>query len=420
MTHFEDAYYMKFADVQGASLFKHLNTMLWYLFLRNASTIDEAKEKMSSNYFGNAQGDYFIKPTKLSKNDIESGDIAKDLNSTISMFIKQTTGVGVEFLLKANGKFYIHTEQSSLINGDIEKIIACYFPYLLPTSKSTKDIDSMITRIINDRSVFFNEMEQLIVKEENRLGISELVQESRFEKYCSGRLEKVRKQAEERIAILNVEIQNKMTEIASFISKKKDAELLYNSISVYNESKELEKMGRYFGQRKNIVVNKVTEDVITYTVHDTIDFWNADSAVKVVESEQIPDEMVRFCMKKILVEGIGKIHSYATFEFREFASINPTHEVGWTVGYETPHPHLTKFRCLGENDSEILTYLNSGRWDMAIEQTIAAVKNINLGDGIVMNWFWNFLATHKNRKCISYNDSFYSINEFYKELINNG
>ena len=52
-----------------------------------------------------------------------------------------------------------------------------------------------------------------------------------------------------------------------------------------------------------------------------------------------------------------------------------------------PHPHLYEYRCLGENEKPITEALMKGDWKLAVEQAIAAVRNLWFGDYTVMSTF---------------------------------
>lgn len=52
-----------------------------------------------------------------------------------------------------------------------------------------------------------------------------------------------------------------------------------------------------------------------------------------------------------------------------------------------PHPHLYNYACLGNNKGYIDKFLRQGDWDMAIDQTIQAAKNLNFGDSTVVGGF---------------------------------
>ena len=106
----------------------------------------------------------------------------------------------------------------------------------------------------------------------------------------------------------------------------------------------------------------------------------------------------------VFAEGKGMFRVEGVFRLVNLASIIARR--GTTSGQfsEThmPHPHLYHHACLGGNETYINNYLKQGNWDMAIEQTIAAVKNINFGDATVIREFVEDVqnSLDSSRRCI--------------------
>ena len=418
---FDNAFYRGFADVDAASAFPYLNTMLWLLFLREAENIDEAKENIKNNFFG---GDcpYRIKNGGFSKCDVSKEDKLISFDSPISKFTKQNTGASLSFVIKHGGGLTISIENDKtpfLIDRRTEKIIACYLPYMIPSKRKTDDMDEITNKIVSG-DADIESLSVLVKKEEDRLNIREILFAEAFKVFCNNRNEQTLVAVQRQLEAKQTEIQKYIVLLNQYIDQKRDLEEQYEQLSLYNKDDTAEKMQRFFAQRKNITINDITRTSITYTVHETLSFWNIDSAKRILETNQIDDPKVKFVLQKILVDCIGKINFFASFNFSNLSSILCIQQDIYKEGFEAPHPHLIWYGCLGENASEVIKYLADNKWDMAIEQTVAATKNINLGDATVMNKFWSWLEHNKDKKFISYKDKFYSINDFYEEVRDNG
>ena len=417
---FDNAFYRGFADVDAASAFPYLNTVLWFLFLREAENIDEAKENIKNNFFRDS-GDcpYFIgygRPSKSKEDKFVS------LDSPISKFIKQRIGVSISFVIKHGGGLSIGIESdktSFLFDRRAERIVACYLPYMIPSKRKTDDMDEITSKIISG-DADIESLSVLVKKEEDRLNIQEIISREAFKVFCNNRNERTLAEVQRRLATKRMEIQRQISALTQSIDQERDLEEQYEQLSLYNKDDMAEKLQKFFAQRKNIIINDITRTSITYTVHETLSFWNIDSAKRILETNQIDDPKVRFALQKILVDCVGKIHFFASFNFSNLSSILCTQRDIYKEGFEAPHPHLIWYGCLGENQGEVVKYLADNKWDMAIEQTVAATKNINLGDATVMNKFWTWLKNNKDIKFISYKDKFYSINDFYEEVRDNG
>lgn len=91
--------------------------------------------------------------------------------------------------------------------------------------------------------------------------------------------------------------------------------------------------------------------------------------------------------------------------------------------YAYPHPHISRYHCLGENASIILKHLNKNEWIEAINQTIGACYNINFTDSVVLKEFCrNLNDPYDSIKCFHNKEtdemfSFRDLKRIYKHVL---
>ena len=73
--------------------------------------------------------------------------------------------------------------------------------------------------------------------------------------------------------------------------------------------------------------------------------------------------------------------------------------------YQEFHPHIYFYGCGGGNDQYYSKYADSGDWELAIEQAIGAVKNLNFGDSTVVAKMIDWLEHHNSIPCIRMSDT---------------
>jgi hypothetical protein len=86
-----------------------------------------------------------------------------------------------------------------------------------------------------------------------------------------------------------------------------------------------------------------------------------------------------------------------------------------------PHPHIYAANCWGDNQSYIQKALIQGEYISAIEQIIAATKNLNWFDGTIIRWLLNAISSeYDNRKTFKIigTDTFLDYNEAIAYLTN--
>lgn len=129
---------------------------------------------------------------------------------------------------------------------------------------------------------------------------------------------------------------------------------------------------------------------LQYSIIDTIEYYDEDNFLNNYNNPKSsiggsnPD--MRRILYGIFKEHKGVIRAEAVFKLTNLSSLTPM-QYERTDKYDAthlPHPHLVHHACLGGNKQYIDRYMMSGDWDMAIEQTIAAVKNVNMGDSTVV------------------------------------
>lgn len=180
-------------------------------------------------------------------------------------------------------------------------------------------------------------------------------------------------------------------------------------------------IAKFFISHKSIDKIVKKENGIIYSIVDTIDFYDEDEFKALYNSDSYfyKGNEINDLLYEVFVNHKGKFLTRSEFLFNNLSSILPRQRGQLAINDEgeLPHPHLYFYGCLGENREPINQALMNGNWDLAIEQTIGATKNINFSDRTVMNEFLRYLRNNKNLKCIiADNGERMSLNEFKKYI----
>lgn len=145
---------------------------------------------------------------------------------------------------------------------------------------------------------------------------------------------------------------------------------------------------------------------LRFSISDTLDFYDQEVFKTVFDNPNSPigraSQEVKDVLWGVFMLNKGTIKVEAGFELSNLSSLRPV-KIDTPGMYITalPHPHLYHYSCLGGNAGYILKYMKEGDWDLGIEQAIAAVKNINFGDSVVLRAFLIDLFTYSECcKCI--------------------
>lgn len=129
---------------------------------------------------------------------------------------------------------------------------------------------------------------------------------------------------------------------------------------------------------------------LQYSIIDTIEYYDEDNFLNNYNNRNSTIGGSNPDMKRILYgifkEHKGVIRVEAIFKLTNLSSLTPVkyERTGKFNATHLPHPHLYHAGCLGGNKQYIDRYMMAGDWDMAIEQSIAAVKNVNMGDAAII------------------------------------
>lgn len=200
-------------------------------------------------------------------------------------------------------------------------------------------------------------------------------------------------------------------EIARLFNKLEQSSVNLTALEAQGDSTD-DSVYKFFMMHKQISIISTQQNsdgnVMDYCVTETMEYFDTDEFMRLYTNAHssignAPKD-VKDVFHAVFAEGKGMFRVEGVFRLVNLASIVARR--GTTSGQfsEThmPHPHLYHHACLGGNETYINNYLQQGNWDMAIEQTIAAVKNINFGDATVVREFvedvWN--ALDSSRRCI--------------------
>lgn len=162
---------------------------------------------------------------------------------------------------------------------------------------------------------------------------------------------------------------------------------------------------------------------VIYSVKTTLEYFDSDEFERIVNQPRSyfthATPRVQRVLKSLFLDLKGKLRVMSRFSFDSEFRLEPMH-IGWQITSREscfPHPHLAFYGCLGDNRQAIGNYIRRCEWDMAIEQTAAATKNLNFGDQTVMDTLIREMEViFDTRKCIDYEDEIMTPAEYLKRI----
>lgn len=165
----------------------------------------------------------------------------------------------------------------------------------------------------------------------------------------------------------------------------------------HSASDEGNELTSFFDSHKSISVERISQsgsnEILEYSILETLEYYDEDQFERVVKNKgsYFWNELCYNDVRKILIgiflKHYGVIRVDCVFYLTGLSALNVKRYARKESGGKPSlgHPHLVNYGCLGGNGNYITSYMKEGRWDMAIEQSISAAKNINFGDTTVVN-----------------------------------
>ena len=187
-------------------------------------------------------------------------------------------------------------------------------------------------------------------------------------------------------------------DIASTFNRLEQSSVNLAALEAQGDSTD-DSVYKFFMSHKQITIFNTQQgsngNVMDYCVTETIEYFDADAFMRSYKSERssiggAPKD-IKDIFYAVFAEGKGQFKVEGVFRLTNISSLTARSNTtsGQFSQTHLRHPHLYHHACLGGNENYINTYLAQGNWDLAIEQSIAAVKNINFGDGLVIGEFVN-------------------------------
>lgn len=229
-----------------------------------------------------------------------------------------------------------------------------------------------------------------------------------------------------KIRELNVEIANHKNEISTYIERVQHFSDIVTAkerdLAIYEAAKpeEDKEWVDFFTERDDLTVYSTENGILRYYVTSSIEFYDEkalDLAFKNPKSVINTDssKRVKELLKLLFVEKKGEYIASGTFHMQGRVVAPKSGVLKDPTAF--PHPHIYFHACLGGNRGYISQFAQEGNWQMQIEQTRAAIKNINWGDGVVVRDMVRYLEEHySDRRGVKYKGKMVTPKEFVEDV----
>lgn len=161
----------------------------------------------------------------------------------------------------------------------------------------------------------------------------------------------------------------------------------------------------FFINHKDIdILSTQSDGTIEYDVTAPLQYYDEAEFRAMVENKDsvlytsLPSRIVPI-LNAVFGEKLGVFQVTARFKLAALKFVSPIRRVMKT-GDCAPNPHIYFHACSGGNDKYYAQYAKTGEWDLAIEQSCAATRNLNVGDLTVFQEFANWVDANRKIRCV--------------------
>lgn len=190
-----------------------------------------------------------------------------------------------------------------------------------------------------------------------------------------------------------------------------EIEALENSSGKNNQDAEIVEF--FLDHKKNITIEYVDKSSILYDVSAPIRYYDEDMLQRIIDnptswfnSNSVTPEPVREFVKRIFIDNEAELVTTGVFSIKDLKTVTPNSHCCPITQF--PHPHIDHYGCVGGNAQYFRQFAESGEWQLAVEQSIGCISNVNFGDSVVMKEFmrdiYDIYTNRRDIKCVLLKD----------------
>lgn len=186
-----------------------------------------------------------------------------------------------------------------------------------------------------------------------------------------------------------------------------------------SEGKDSEIMN-YFMCNKSLFLCGTDSKSVTFIARGYLTYYDEDAAKRYIDNQDsyvynycsprwiTPDQMKElmtaiFIDEELNLQVCAAYTIYMNGGVRGITGYDYTAKSGAFEEY-MPNPHIDRYRCLGNHETQINMLLKERNYIGAIEQCVASAKSVNFHDSIVMEKFCSGLCDSSVMRCIELPD----------------
>ena len=203
---------------------------------------------------------------------------------------------------------------------------------------------------------------------------------------------------------LRRDIASYSTKLGNWYAELDSAEVMLRALMEASPRCD-DELKSFFTGHKDITIVSVEDGTLKYGVTAPLQYYDVDEFNGILENKNswlcCRDEDEVKVLTAIMRDKLGVIRVNATFALQGMRQVTMV-KGEMTDKQCAPSPHIVRFACGGSNNAYYSRYAESGNWDLAVEQSCSATRNLAVGDVTVFGWFcdWLFAYDHKDIKFI--------------------
>lgn len=296
-----------------------------------------------------------------------------------------------------------------------KKIFLSTFPLLFPWFYQEKldDIEKELYRQCSLENVeplanYINSLPQDFIDNVNSFDM-----QNKIEKYFKYSYDRTKADLEREVANTKSTINRYYEDLANQYKYLETNVAKLKAFETQGEGDPSELIQFFRDNQKVITLSEDSNETnISYDVVSDLEYFDGDYFEEMYKNEKTfihryDKKWIKF-LYDVFVTRKYKILMSCSWKLSGNAVVTPRRgqrTSSFNARHSIPNPHIYFYGCLGQNAQALNEYAKKGNWELAMLQSVAATKNINLYDTTVTKTFIEAFDEWMNIDCVTNNET---------------
>ena len=307
-----------------------------------------------------------------------------EVNKGLSTLLTSAPDHIIRVIKEADNSYHIFTSE---YDWDLGRRIVSIIPLLYPDIILPEEVKEILKALGgNDYVKYVTLYNNYIAK----LGIREAKMKKALEKLSENMTAKQRRNLEENISSMKYDIDNYIKSISTSYNRLREYQMTLTGLLAQNTNTDLVEFVNYINRHKIVELVDIRDTSLILKASTTFRYFDEVLLNKIMNNSRTDigsDKYLKALFKAVFIDKTIKLHIQCYFKLNLSNRVVSRYTDRSVEATYYNQPHIYNFDCWGNNQAHIIKALNEHQYIAALEQSLAAIMNINFADSTVLGYF---------------------------------